>query len=496
MHLAADAEDPQPDSLASWAELLESSAALEAFVRWQRGTAPRLTDVTAFLLLSRTFPRSVLRALQSAEDQLSRLESDASRSVCRRLLGGVRSELEFLDGHELTPATLTELFGRVRARLPAVSNALADRFFSPGETAGLYLHELRGGDAAEQDDGRPGTGGADEARHPLRDPVPYDSPVRESHNELRACPVDDGRQRVLDFRLRVDPATPVQSYRDYWGTRVEAFGVIPRHDRLDVIAEISVETHAADRGAGAADAGGRRWPSTRPSTSTRSPAATPAAAGLAELGREVVNGAETRRGGRPDGRRLGRRLAHLLAGATKVDTSVDEVVERRVGVCQDFAHLTVALCRAVGVPARYVSGYLFARRDDAASGADTDGTDGTGEADAVRVQTHAWVEVAVAPGRWQPLDPTNGREVGERHVKIGHGRDYFDVTPFHGSFSGSADPTLVSHGRHPPPLGRGRPAHDPLRRRPRPPAPPRPAHGPAGHRQDQQQEQQQQQQHQ
>jgi hypothetical protein len=94
----------------------------------------------------------VLRSLQSAEDQLARLESDASRSVCRRLLGGVRSELEFQDGHQLTPANLTELLGRVRSRLPAVNGALADRFFSPGETAGLYLHELRGGDAAERDD--------------------------------------------------------------------------------------------------------------------------------------------------------------------------------------------------------------------------------------------------------------------------------------------------------------------------------------------------------
>lgn len=151
VHLAADAEDPQPDSLASWAELLESSAAMEAFVRWQRGTAPRLTDVIAFLLLSRTFPRSVLRSLRSAEDQLARLESDETRSVCRRLLGGVWSELEYLDGHELTPATLTELLGRVRSRLPAVGNALGERFFSPGETAGLYLHELRGGGAAQKD---------------------------------------------------------------------------------------------------------------------------------------------------------------------------------------------------------------------------------------------------------------------------------------------------------------------------------------------------------
>jgi uncharacterized alpha-E superfamily protein len=148
VHLTADHEDPQPASLASWAELLDASAALEAFVRWQRGTAPRITDVTAYLLLSRTFPRSVLRSLRSAEDQLARLESDESRSVCRRLLGGVWSELEYLDGHELTPATLTELLARVRSRLPAVGNALSDRFFSPGETAGLYLHELRGGPPA------------------------------------------------------------------------------------------------------------------------------------------------------------------------------------------------------------------------------------------------------------------------------------------------------------------------------------------------------------
>ncbi len=152
VHLAADAEDPQPDSLASWSELLNSSAARQAFVRWQKGTAPRLADVVVFLLLSRTFPRSVLRSLNSAEDQLARLESDDSRSACRRLLGAARAELDYLDGHELTPATLTELLGRVRGRLPTVGKALSDRFFSPGETAGLYLHELRGGDAAAKDE--------------------------------------------------------------------------------------------------------------------------------------------------------------------------------------------------------------------------------------------------------------------------------------------------------------------------------------------------------
>ncbi len=274
----------------------------------------------------------------------------------------------------------------------------------------------------------------------------YDAPVRESHNELRACPVDDSRQRVLDFRLRVDPATSVQSFRDYWGTRVEAFGVIPRHDRLDVVAEISVETFPSTEpaapptpiGALAVDEAFHEYAG--PSRLTGGGAT------LSELARSVVEGAETaEETGRTIADWVGRSVAYS-PGSTTVETSVEEVMDRRVGVCQDFAHLTVALSRAVGLPARYVSGYLFARRDDAGSGANADGTHEpkTEAADAVRVQTHAWVEIAVAPGRWQALDPTNGRDVGERHVKIGHGRDYFDVTPFHGSFSGSADPTLVS----------------------------------------------------
>ena len=125
-----------------------------AWLRFKRDRVGMVSAVIviAFLLLSRTFPRSVLRSLRAAEDQLARLESDETRSVCRRLLGGVWSELEYLDGHELTPATLTELLGRVRGRLPGVGAALGERLFSPGEPAGLYLHELRGGDAAQQDE--------------------------------------------------------------------------------------------------------------------------------------------------------------------------------------------------------------------------------------------------------------------------------------------------------------------------------------------------------
>ena len=121
-------------------------------------------------------------------------------------------------------------------------------------------------------------------------------------------------------------------------------------------------------------------------------------------------------------------------GSTYVGVEVEDVIGRGVGVCQDFAHLAVAMCRSVGnsLP-RYVSGYLFTTDD--ATGEDP-------EAEAVRVQTHAWFEAAVPGADWIALDPTNAAEVGLRHVKIGHGRDYDDVPPLRGVVGGEATPSL------------------------------------------------------
>ena len=114
------------------------------------------------------------------------------------------------------------------------------------------------------------------------------------------------------------------------------------------------------------------------------------------------------------------------------------------GVCQDYAHLAVALCRSVGIPARYVSGYFFASSD--ATGADVDG-------DEVQVQTHAWFEAAIPGWGWLALDPTNAQQVGQRHIAIGHGRDYDDVPPVRGIYSGGGRPStdaVVEIRRHAP----------------------------------------------
>ena len=131
-------------------------------------------------------------------------------------------------------------------------------------------------------------------------------------------------------------------------------------------------------------------------------------------------------------------------GATYIGVDVNEVLAQAKGVCQDYAHLAVALCRSVGIPARYVSGYFFASSD--ATGADVDG-------DQVQVQTHAWFEAAIPDWGWLALDPTNAQQVGQRHIAIGHGRDYDDVPPVRGVYSGGGRPStdaVVEIRRHAP----------------------------------------------
>jgi hypothetical protein len=119
-----------------------------------------------------------------------------------------------------------------------------------------------------------------------------------------------------------------------------------------------------------------------------------------------------------------------MAGATGVRTNAQEAWDQGQGVCQDMAHVTVALLRAAGLPARYVSGYLHA--DPSAEPGQT----AVGE-------SHAWVEYWA--GSWCPLDPTSGAPVRERHVVVARGRDYADVSPLKGIYHGApASPQEVT----------------------------------------------------
>lgn len=257
----------------------------------------------------------------------------------------------------------------------------------------------------------------------------YDADVSESHNALRACPAQDPHQQLIRYGVQVDPAARIVSHTDYWGTRVDSFGVVGRHTRLTVAADAEVETAERPQ-----PGDGGPWPLPDGHRDFEYSTPTPHVAwdkNVDDFGRTAVAGAETVV---EAAHRVQAAVGDLLdyeAGATEVGTSVAQIFEQRRGVCQDYAHVALAVYRSLGMPARYVSGYLYAV-DSASGELPTD----DGEID---VATHAWVEVAIPGHGWWALDPTNQLVVGERHVKIGHGRDYEDVMPLRGVYHGEAE---------------------------------------------------------
>jgi transglutaminase-like putative cysteine protease len=259
----------------------------------------------------------------------------------------------------------------------------------------------------------------------------YPGPVVESHNLLRACPTTDARQTLLHYDLVTSPAARQFAYRDYWGTRVDAFGVRAPHTSLTIQAEAGVETRTTGPMAVCPRRARLEEPAfvdahleflgRSPHTDWNEALRKAAEERSAAAGDDVVGAVLALH------RMVGTTLEYA-PGSTQIGVDVNDVLRGRKGVCQDFAHLLVALLRSLGIPARYVSGFLFPEHE--------------GYGDRLAVQTHAWVEVAIPGAGWWGLDPTNRQEVGERHVKIGHGRDYDDVLPLRGVYHGPGEHTL------------------------------------------------------
>ena len=278
-----------------------------------------------------------------------------------------------------------------------------------------------------------------------RTTIHYDDVVRGSQNELRACPASDAYQQLVAYRVTTHPAARVLAYHDYWGTRVDTFGIREPHVSLEVNAEASVETMprplvtVSPRVAELADPSFRdtyvEYLSRSMHTEWDGDVSAAAERIAAVTGDDVVGIVLALH-------RFVHTSLQYTPGATYIGVDVNEVLAKAKGVCQDYAHLAVALCRSIGIPARYVSGYFFASSDS--SGADVDG-------DEVRVQTHAWFEAAIPDWGWLALDPTNAQQVGQRHITIGHGRDYDDVPPVRGVYSGGGRPStdaVVEIRRH------------------------------------------------
>jgi transglutaminase-like putative cysteine protease len=247
----------------------------------------------------------------------------------------------------------------------------------------------------------------------------YPQPVFDSYNVLRACPITDVRQTLRDYAVQVDPTTRVHSHADYFGTRVDVFGVRQAHARLEVIAESRVEVA---EGAPAPLSPARDF-AERNAEYLLPGRHTGFADGLRAAAADLAGGGTDERAARAICEWVGSSLRYE-PGHTWVGIDVNEVFTRRRGVCQDFAHLAIAMCRSVGIPARYVSGYLFAPPAEAS------------ESEVAEGETHAWLEVGLGGEPWLGLDPTHRADAGAGHVKIGHGRDYDDVCPLRGVYKG------------------------------------------------------------
>lgn len=256
----------------------------------------------------------------------------------------------------------------------------------------------------------------------------YSGPVRASYNEARMTPRSTEGQHCLETRLEITPGVTPMRYVDYWGTIVHAFDVHVPHSELAVTASAIVETAATT--------------SVTTSLSWSELGATAVQDRFSELlsGSRYVTSeddvmavaADVSRAHRPvEAGQVAAQWAHdaleYQRGATEVHTTSAEARAARRGVCQDYTHLALALLRAMGLPARYVSGYLHPHKDATVG-------------EATRGESHAWVEFWA--GEWIPVDPTSLADVAERHITVARGRDYADVRPLAGIYRGPPSESL------------------------------------------------------
>ncbi|GAB4667110.1 transglutaminase family protein [Mycobacterium avium] len=250
----------------------------------------------------------------------------------------------------------------------------------------------------------------------------YQSPVTASYNEARLTPRSNNRQNVILNRVETIPATRSYRYIDYWGTAVTAFDLHAPHTDLTVMSSSVVETERAERPATELGWGDLHSEAVidRFDELLRPTGHVPASKRVASVAKKIAKAHDPAEAVVAVGNWVRGELEYL-PGTTSVHSSGLDALKEGRGVCQDFVHLSLMLLRSMGIPSHYVSGYLHPKRD-AVVGDTVDG------------RSHAWIEAWT--GAWWSYDPTNDAEVTEQYVGVGAGRDYADVSPLKGIYSG------------------------------------------------------------
>ncbi|MGW5523275.1 transglutaminase family protein [Gordonia sp. NPDC003950] len=252
----------------------------------------------------------------------------------------------------------------------------------------------------------------------------YKSPVTSSYNEARLTPRSDNRQNVIVNRVETVPATRSYRYTDYWGSAVTAFDLHAPHEELEVSGMSVVETEPGER---PDDDRKRDWEGIRNAEvedrydeMLSNTAYVPRNRSLVATARRLTKGLDPEEAVETICRYVHQEMEYV-PGTTGVHTTAVDAWNERKGVCQDYAHLTLLMLRGLGIPSRYVSGYLHPKPNAAIN-------------KTVEGQSHAWIEAWT--GGWWGYDPTNDTPISEQHVSVGVGRDYSDVSPLKGIYTG------------------------------------------------------------
>jgi transglutaminase-like putative cysteine protease len=263
----------------------------------------------------------------------------------------------------------------------------------------------------------------------------YDAPISESVMELRMQPRSEGPQTLRNFQIVTNPRAQLYAYTDHLGNAVYHFNVLRRHSELRI--EVQSVVEMAERHAPPERVDDLEWSRYNTLNLTAEQLDLLEESKFSRMS-AALRAFMTEKGlDKPEGDTLSalRRLNKTLhdnfdykPGVTEVHSPIDDALAAKSGVCQDFAHIMIALARHWGIPARYVSGYLYHLR----KGQDRSDEDAS----------HAWVEAWLPSLGWVGFDPTNDTLAEERHIRAAVGRDYADVPPTRGTYKGGAQSEL------------------------------------------------------
>lgn len=410
--------------------ILKSASAYEAYRKIYRSVLlPE--QIVEFLLLNQYFPRSVRFCARALGQNMERLSEHPLGTVSRepaRLVGQLAADLDFMTLEEAFGIGLESLLTEVVERLDRITTAISHTFFGVAESGAVPVPGPRRTRRVSQ---------PEPTLHNIKALMSarnqftyrYESPVTNVRTVMRLAPAQHyGRQRRIDIRWHMEPAADYRHYLDAFGNLVWQMEHLRVEKEITCTVEMRVETEASYGAEGQLALQG-----TSPQDSDCSVEATEFArlTHLVDRSEKLVRMAQRlqEKGEAPAD--LTEAILHQVhtalryeRGRTHVGTTASEALTLGAGVCQDYTHVMLALCRLAGLPARYVSGLL------------------PGEG-----QMHAWVEVLLPIGpdkalAWVGFDPTHQRRCDERYVTVAVGRDYQDIAPTSGYYEGQATSTL------------------------------------------------------